>query len=400
MQELDDWLAALEQRDFPYEAVVREYHRVGKHFVPDELLDALGQARESVHLLATFLDTVLDKKDGRYDYRTYLALDLLPLPGVDGSTDPEAAQRQCDRLLVQLTADTLRFELDTLDGRTQRFPDQRPDIATLTKRFRLALRAIEPMSRRIGIHLADYDNDPPGKARALCEVVERDRTPAEERALNLSDLPVYVVHDEYMFIRVLQSFETTFAFLTVCLRATIDDIAAGRIEVAVGRLTDAQAALRQAARFFSLLATMQVESFRTFRLYTEGASAIQSRNYKIIESLCRTPDVPRLHSPAYESVPEVQADVLAGQPTLDNVLRDAVTENRIDPEQLKDLQDAMRSFAATLLQWRQTHYSLAVRMLGERSGTGYTEGTPYLDKVRSIPVFSDPELDESEVRGA
>lgn len=398
MQELDDWLSELEQHDFPYDAVIKEYHGVGKHFVPDELLDALGQARESVHLLTRFLDNVLDKRDGRYDYRTYLALDLLPLPGVDADT--KAAQRQCDRLLVQLTADTLRFELDVLDGRTKRFPQLRPEAAILTKRFRLALRAVEPMSDRLGIHLADCGKDPPDQARALCVLVEQDRTATEERALSMSDLPVYVVHDEYMFIRVLQCFETTFAFLTVCLRATIDDIAAGRMEVAIGRLNDARTTMREAGRFFSLLATMQVESFRAFRLYTEGASAIQSRNYKIVESLCRTPDVSRLHSPAYQSVPEVHADEMAGEATLDNVMRDAVTENRIGPEQAKDLQDAMRSFAATLLQWRQTHYSLAVRMLGERSGTGYTEGTPYLDKTRSIPVFSDLERDESQARGA
>src|SRR5262249_53882642 len=136
------------------------------------------------------------------------------------------------------------------------------------------------------------------------------------------------------------------------------------------------------------------------RLYTEGASAIQSRSYKILESLCRTPDGSRLHSPAYQSVPEVQAEVLAGQTTLGNAMRDAVAENQIGPEGMKELHDARRSFAAALLQWRQTHYSLAVRMLGERTGTGYTEGTPYLDKARSIPVFSDLEPDESEVRGA
>jgi len=31
-------------------------------------------------------------------------------------------------------------------------------------------------------------------------------------------------------------------------------------------------------------------------------------------------------------------------------------------------------------------------MLGDRSGTGYTEGTPYLRDVRSIPVF--PGIDQ------
>jgi tryptophan 2,3-dioxygenase len=50
----------------------------------------------------------------------------------------------------------------------------------------------------------------------------------------------------------------------------------------------------------------------------------------------------------------------------------------------------MARFADTLLRWRETHYRLAVRMLGERPGTGYTEGTPYLRSVRKIPVFASP----------
>jgi len=29
-----------------------------------------------------------------------------------------------------------------------------------------------------------------------------------------------------------------------------------------------------------------------------------------------------------------------------------------------------------------------VRMLGERRGTGHTEGVPYLGAVRSIPLFA------------
>ena len=65
----------------------------------------------------------------------------------------------------------------------------------------------------------------------------------------------------------------------------------------------------------------------------------------------------------------------------------AVADGRLDPAGAVALERAMRDFAATLFQWRQTHYSLAVRMLGERSGTGYTEGTPYLREVRKIPVF-------------
>ena len=29
-----------------------------------------------------------------------------------------------------------------------------------------------------------------------------------------------------------------------------------------------------------------------------------------------------------------------------------------------------------------------MKMLGERRGTGYTEGVPYLNDVRALPVFA------------
>ena len=54
----------------------------------------------------------------------------------------------------------------------------------------------------------------------------------------------------------------------------------------------------------------------------------------------------------------------------------------------------MREFAVTLLRWRRTHYRIAVRMLGERTGTGYTEGAPYLKSVQAIPVFSSVAMSE------
>ena len=132
---------------------------------------------------------------------------------------------------------------------------------------------------------------------------------------------------------------------------------------------------------------MQVEAFQTFREFTEGASAIQSRNYKLVESLCRQPDPARLDSAAYRSVPEVRQRVLAGQVTLDEAFQAARAAGHLSARDVDDLEQAMRQFAATLLRWRRTHYGIAVRMLGERTGTGYTEGSPYLKAVQTIPVF-------------
>src|SRR5829696_9779047 len=60
------WLSSRNAGDFPYDAVVAEFHRVGKHFVATELLEALAGVRAllpemrgsvaSVRLLDRFLD--------------------------------------------------------------------------------------------------------------------------------------------------------------------------------------------------------------------------------------------------------------------------------------------------------------------------------------------------------
>ena len=114
-----NWLSSRNADDFPYDAVVAEFHRVGKHFVATELLEALAGVRAalpevrgsvtSVRLLDRFLDAALDKWDGRYANPTYLGLSLLPLPAVDDLEhhDVAAAQRQYDRLFVQLIADAI-----------------------------------------------------------------------------------------------------------------------------------------------------------------------------------------------------------------------------------------------------------------------------------------------------
>jgi hypothetical protein len=149
------WLSARDASDFPYDAVVAEFHRVGKHFVATELLEALAGVRAtlpevhgpdtSVRLLDRFLDAALDKWDGRYANPTYLGLDLLPLPALDDlSHDVTAAERRYDRLFVQLIADASRFEIAAADGTTALLPQMRPDARTTAKRCRLALQVAGP----------------------------------------------------------------------------------------------------------------------------------------------------------------------------------------------------------------------------------------------------------------
>jgi tryptophan 2,3-dioxygenase len=392
------WLTSRIADDFPYHAVVAEFSRVGKHFVATEVLEALANVRAAlpeargstagVRLLDRFLDVALDKWDGRYANPTYLGLSLLPLPAADESAhDLAAVERRYDRLFAQLVADALRFEVSAADGETELLPRMRPDRATTAKRCRLGLQAAGHAARRLGLSDGVDVADPIAGARHLWTNVAADLPQAEHRVLQLSMLPVSTIHDEYQFIRVLQSFEATFALVAVQLRTAVQALTDGELALALRGIDGAEAALREAAPLWSLVATMQVEAFQAFREFTEGASAIQSRNYKLVESVCRRPDQSRLDSPAYLSVPEVRQHMLTGQVTLDEAFAAARASGRLGAGDLDELEQALRRFAATLLRWRRTHYKNAVRMLGERTGTGYTEGAPYLAAVQAIPVF-------------
>ena len=407
--ELRHWLRSPQLRTFPYDQVVRHYHAVGKHFVAPELLAVLARARDllptipgpwpQVQTLASFLDCALDKPDGRYEYSTYLGLPLLQVPSVDDSlSQAPFARTRCDRLGAQLVTDALAFELVAAEEGATLLPEMRPAPELVTKRYKHALRVIRPMLARMNLDQALTGTTPHELARQASDAVRADMSVSEQRVIQLSMLPVYTAHDEYLFLRVLQSFETTFALLAVQLRAVIAALGDRRVDEAVHFLAVSESALGESAPLFSVLATMQVESFRTFRLFTEGASAIQSRNYKIVESLCRDPDPERRDSAAYRSVPEIRGRVLTGQATLDEAHREIAGSGELDAAGRDRLRAAMAGFASALLRWRNTHYRLAVRMLGETSGTGYTEGTPYLDSARNIPVFHTVTSTEKSAR--
>jgi len=384
LREVEEWLSgAPDPGRFPYAAVLTEFHRTGKHAVAKELLVLLDQVRRSTpphtRFLRDFLDVALDKFDGRYDYQTYLGLSLLPLPEAEG------VRTRHDELIVQLVADALGFELAAATGATGLLPRQRPTSALVDKRYRLGLRTVAPVLAGLGVPMA-AESDPAVAVLRLRALTTARLDSATRLALAASMQPVDVVHDEYLFIRVLQGYESTFAALAAELGQAVDDLGTGRVLDAAERLAYGRNLLDRSAPLFSLMATVQTDSFRTFRVHTEGASAIQSRSYKRVESLCRVPDESRLDSMAYRSVPEVRHQVLAGQPSLDEAYRAA---GLTDGERGL-LDQRMTEFSTALLQWRQTHYRIAVRMLGTRPGTGYTEGTPYLAAVRDIPVFSEP----------
>jgi len=394
---VDAWSREPEPATFPYRQVRAAYLRVGKHHVATDLLSALARARSECdvrsavdtpdqQLLQAFLNVALDKADELYDYPSYVGLSLLP-PGPQD--DLGAAEAHRDRWFCWLMTDLLGFERAVLAGKPCPLPSMRPTPELIRKRVHLGLRAMRPALSRLGLTLTSAMTDDEQAERAR-DFMAALRTDDVRLRVELSMLPVYTAHDEYLFIRVLQLFEVTFSQLAFDLGATIAAIAAGDLDAAESCLTAGARMLAESAPLFSLLATMQVMAFQTFRVFTEGASAIQSRGYKMVESLCRKPEPDRLDSVAYHSVPEVRAAVLAGRLTVDEAYRAHCLTGGLSDCDLARLGKAAARFEAEVLRWRRTHYTLAVRMLGrERSGTGYTEGTPYLGAVRTIPIFCE-----------
>ncbi|MDI5938830.1 hypothetical protein QLR68_11780 [Micromonospora sp. DH15] len=422
VRELTCWRSGpSDSGDFPYATVLDEFQRVGKHFVEKELLALLDEIRTRVvaagsavpgatgpnRLLRDFLDVALDKWDGRYDYRSYLALPLLRLPCTADDpvaapeTDPARARRDSDRLLVRLVADALAFELAAAAGTTTLLPEQRPGPEAVAKRLRLGVRAALPAGSRLDPTRTVDEREPAAAARALHALAAADVTDDEERRLRLSMLPVYRSHDEYLFVRVLQAYECVFAGLADELRGTVAALTTGDPAAAADRLAYARDRLAAAGPLFSLLATMQPESFRTFREYTEGARATQSLSYKLVESLCRTPEGSRLDSAAYRSVPEVREWVLAGHPSVDAAHRAAVRAGRLAGADRDRVEREMRAFADAVLGWRRTHHRLAVRMLAARdvicSWRGWLRVGPHVyNTLEEVDVFMDAL--EEEVR--
>ncbi|RNH99631.1 hypothetical protein EEZ25_21760 [Micromonospora aurantiaca] len=395
---LQDWLAhrTPDARRFPYDRVVDAYQHHGKHFVPHEWTTPLQLTRQRLpsvrgphQQLAAFLDIALDKVDDRFDYRTFLGLRLLPIPDPDSDTEP--AQRllaRRDRLHVLLLADLAAFELRALDHPAAPPGRLRPAGPLVAKRLRHAMRAANPALHRLSLPLREV-NDPVALARRLVTMTCVDRTEAERLMLRTTLLPVSTVHDERLFLRTLQCFEVTLGLLAVDLTAAVTAVTEDRLSMAGVRLTLAARLLHETAPLWSMLATMQPQAFHRFRTHTDGASAIQSRAYKLVESLCRTPEPHRLRSTAYLSVPDVRDRIRAGQISLDDALS-AIRADRDILAESPTLADGIRAFTAAVFQWRRTHYRLAVRMLGaERPGTGATPGTPYLLGSRDTTVFGD-----------
>jgi tryptophan 2,3-dioxygenase len=325
---------------------------VGKHFLSAIVLERLSEVRR-VHgrrdrFFDAFLDTVLDKHEGRYYNRTYIALALLEVICDVGDVDPLA-------LSDALMADVVGHETDA----AARDDNDALDAAVLRKRITHAQRLIATARG------SDVD--------ALPRLAGRAR-----EWFDLTVLPVYVAHDEYFFIRALQAHEMVYTVLTASIRAATTALRSGSLDDAVAHLDHGNTVFARSAGLFRLVATMRAEQFHAFRDYTQGASAIQSEAYKRFEVACGRPTDERLSAEAFTSVPVVRAEAFEPHDDLSQAYLDARRAGSFTSAGWDAIDARLGELEASHQRWKITHHSLANRMLGDATGSGYTSGVPYL----------------------
>jgi len=388
---------------FPILEVIDVYHEVGKHFVSDELLSILVKARERLvsdlgsenKELKQLINMLLDKHDNKYDYRSYLGLELLGLPNLYEENE-FCTTEALDRKKLLLGYDIMRFELSVFNGEETWLPLRPADKKTVVQRCHRVLEVIKNPLQRLKIASAYMDNmDNMDEesiieySQNLCQIIMHEMSLEESLRLKYTMIPVYKIHDEYMFIRVLQSFETIFTWIAFTLKCAIN-LGKNEVNQIIALIHQCSLHLVEAFRLFALLGTISPKAFMEFRVYTEGASAIQSRSYKQIESLCARPSEKRLNSVAYYSVPNVRNFVLNNSPTLDDIYSQIMTSENESAVTKNALTAVLKNFELELHRWRTMHYGLASRILGKNatSGTGYTDGLPYLKDASNVHLFN------------
>ena len=340
----------------PVRAVLDAVRRTGTAALAPAFLARLAAVRDrgvDDPFLTAFLDSVLGRHDDRFRNRTYLALPLVEELMAATGTD-------ADEMAALLMADVVRFELAAARLPAGAGAPDRPDERTLGTRLRHARRFVD-LCREAGRPGAD---------------LPEPRGPVAEW-LPATALPVTALHDEYFFLRVLQCHELTFTALLADVRRATGSLRGGDPDAAAAHLRHADGVFARAALLFRVVATMRPSTFHAFRVFTEGASAIQSDQYKRFEAACRRPDAARLDSDAFTNVPVVLAEVLGGQDDLTTAALAARTEDP-DAPGWAGFDAALRTLEGSHQRWKTTHVGLATRLLGDAHGSGYTAGVPYL----------------------
>lgn len=384
---------------FPYAEVLAHYQRVGRTNADRRLVSRLSYLNDLLHQPALAADTRLwplphwlpsttDQTTGNYD--SYLVSNLLesmtfltdvgagqPMAEVERATDDGI-----DTLIAALVADLAMIEADALrlhgPTREQRRRTQACLLA-LSKLGGLAPKWADGPGTGTPPVSADVV-DPGQLVETILMLAQRVRCRLSRRCrqvVTLSLMPTTRLHDEQMFVRSIQIFETLYRQVYRCLVRASAFMQVMDVDRACAELADATARISLAPVLYRVVTTMPKDSFAIIRQFTDGRSAIQSRSYRQIDLVC----APRQPSPVADRLPAVEVT----SPTLQETF--VAIRGRIDPAAADRLETQMRAFDTAWRAMKRTHWGITLKIIGRVPGTGGTRGADYLKYAADLPLF-------------
>lgn len=397
---------------FPYSSVLDTFHRFGKEYVPGAYLEYLDELERDIRALEPIADSsaygilcgffcgLLDKHRKQYCYDSYIGSSIIEQVMSCPSMTFEEAWRERTRQIVALVADVVRFECLTYLGEMPRQSAHLVSKRLGCKRIRGGVHALKTFGAAVPELLRDSGldevsvewkttdeaDDPLLRRTAGVAHVIIDRVPDDTRQMiALTMLPVSTDHDEYMFIRIVQAFEMMFVMLANGFRETIHRLTEKRMRDALDAIRAMTDTLHTSLSFFRVLNTMPSENFHEFRDLTDGASAIQSRQYKWIEVLAAHPTPKRIESEGFEPVPAVKNAYRQGLRNIEDAFEDC--RRHLAPESLAQCKTALLALDKQFVSWKRSHVNVVIRALGNVKGTGGTAGLVYLQRYSTTRLF-------------
>jgi tryptophan 2,3-dioxygenase len=371
------WLRAChaghDNAPFPCDDVLAHFRAVGRLAADPGLV---GQLRAAVQLLARrsagphdrllchWLPSTIDQDDGTYD--SFLGARLLNQ--VRGAAVGESADCAGDQLLVALIVDLAEYEAAALAAIPCASPAQSRRVAA---------------TGQLTQHAAGLA--PGASAGQIAADVSR--------AVYLSLLPLTPLHDEVMFLRVVQIFEIVYQQTATRIIDAAAALTQGDTGRAQARIEDATKRLANTPAVYRVLTSMPPDAFAVIRANSRGRSAIQSPGYRLVQAASS----PRAGSPG----PQTGAMSPRGwdQPTLQEAYLN--WSRSAQRASAAALERHLTSLDAAWRALKRTHWGITRKIIGDSPGTGGTSGIGYLEaaaKVRLFPAIATASQDRETGR--
>lgn len=224
-------------------------------------------------------------------------------------------------------------------------------------------------------------------------------------------------HDEMLFIIIHQSYELWFKQLIHEFTAAAKSLESGDTHLSLAILGRIRTILKVCVTQVDILETMTPLQFSAFRGYLSSSSGFQSAQFRKVEALLGRRDSKMASHLPLEIQREI-SEICAQNSIWDSTLtylakrghnipeqileRDKSSHYQSDPKVIEVLIEVHRNDPESamvcerlldidegLQEWRYRHVKMVERTIGQKAGTGGSDGVKYLANTLFNPVFKD-----------